>query len=343
MKRSRREFLKRAAATGAVAVATNPASARDVRSISPDAIVERFAALPGDVAFKILAPSPKGRKAFVASLGSDRMLFVASGIKSYVLCEAMRQADAQVDSQSDGPDIVDILEGRELALDSTVWAFGSPTFTPPDIQGVVSERTAMEAMITRSDNTATDMMFKATGADNVRAFIASAGLVNTLVPDSTRAFAGYLFGAPDYKNLTWEELQKVVQQPQAHPFLNTVQTLASSADDFVSYYSRALQGAFFKHAETLNEFRRILTLCDFIYLVPVPLGVSAYAKSGNADTTGFHARSFAGGMLFGGQWVYFAFIINWYAQSGADQQTVDAFYSAINASLSLVKDALSKD
>ena len=340
MKRSRRDFLKTAAATGAVAaVATNPARARDVRSISPDAIVERFAALPGDVAFKILAPSPKGRKAFVASLESDRMLFVASAIKSYVLCEALRQADAQ----SDGPDVVDILEGRELTLDSTVWAFGSPTFTPPDIQGVVSERTAMEAMITRSDNTATDMMFKATGADSVRAFIASAGLTNTLVPDSTRAFAGYQFGAPDYKNLTWEELQKVVQQPQVHPFLNTVQTLASSADDFVSYYSRALQGAFFTHAETLNEFRRILTLCDFIYLIPVPLGVSAYAKSGNADTPGFHARSFAGGMFFGDQWVYFAFIINWYAESQADQPTVDAFYSAINASLSVVKDALSKD
>jgi len=33
--------------------------------------------------------------------------------------------------------------------------------------------------------------------------------------------------------------------------------LASSPDDFVSYYSRALQGAFFTHAATLNEFRRI--------------------------------------------------------------------------------------
>src|SRR5688500_20389594 len=40
----------------------------------------------------------------------------------------------------------------------------------------------MEAMILRSDNTATDMMFKVAGADNVRAFIASAGLANTLVP-----------------------------------------------------------------------------------------------------------------------------------------------------------------
>jgi len=63
--------------------------------------------------------------------------------------------------QVDSPDVDAILGGeKELVLDSTVWSFGSPTFTPPDISGIVSERTTMEAMITRSDNTATDMMFK---------------------------------------------------------------------------------------------------------------------------------------------------------------------------------------
>ena len=34
--------------------------------------------------------------------------------------------------------------------------------------------------------------------DKVRAFIASAGLTNTLIPESTRSFIGYLLGAPDY-------------------------------------------------------------------------------------------------------------------------------------------------
>ncbi|MEI9865094.1 MAG: hypothetical protein WDN00_11205 [Limisphaerales bacterium] len=72
--------------------------------------------------------------------------------------------------------------------------------------------------------------------------------------------------------LTWERLLEVIQGPVVNPFFNTVETLASSADDFVSYYSRALQGEFFQHNETLNEFRRILTLCDFIYLIPLPLG-----------------------------------------------------------------------
>lgn len=251
-----------------------------------------------------------------------------------MLCEALRQADsANVDA---------VLERTELALDSTVWSFGSPIFNPPDLSGIVSERTTLEGMITRSDNTATDMMLKLVGPNNVRQFIAAAGLNNTLIPDSTRALTGYVFGATNYLNLTWEQLQEVVHGMQVHPFLNEVETFASSADNFVSYYSRALQGEFFQHTATLNEFRRILSLCDFIYLIPLPLGVSAYAKSGNADTVGFHARSIAGGMFFENRWVYFAFIINWDAAMPTDPDTVNQFFNAIHQSLSLVKFALSR-
>ena len=330
---SRRKFLKSAAASGTlVAVPAMPVAAKHVE---PEDITARFNQLPGDIAFKILAPDAKGKKAFVAQLNSTRQLFVASAIKTFVLCEALRQVDSE--------NVVETLEQREVALDSTIWSLGSPIFDPPNLTGVVSERTAMEAMITRSDNTATDMMFKVAGAANVRSFIASAGLKRTLVPDSTRAFTGYLFGAADYRNVTWEQVVELVRGPLVHPLLNDVQTLASSADDLVSYYSRALQGAFFRHRQTLNEFRRVLTLCDFIYLVPLPLGVSAYAKSGNADMPGFHARSIAGGLFTGDRWIYFAFIINWYAQSGDDPDTVARFFSAINESLSLVVSSLSKE
>lgn len=106
------------------------------------------------------------------------MLFVASAIKTFVLCEALRQVDAH--------DVVEKLETKELVLDSTVWSLDRLTFNPPDLTGLVSERTTLEAMITRSDNTATDMMFKLAGAANVRRFIAAAGLRRTLMPDSAR-------------------------------------------------------------------------------------------------------------------------------------------------------------
>lgn len=201
------------------------------------AIVSLFNTLPGDKALKIFAPSRDGRGGLVVQLNSEQRLFVASADKTFVLCEALHQADS--------PNIDAVLQATELTLDSTVWSFGSPIFNPPDLSGIVSERTTLEAMITRSDNTATDMMLKLVGPNNVRQFIAAAGLTNTLIPDSTRALTGYVFGATNYLNLSWEEIQEVVQGMQVHPFLNEVETFASSADDFVSYYSRALQGKFF--------------------------------------------------------------------------------------------------
>lgn len=336
MGQSRRQFLK-AGAAAAAGLATAPLVAATPKALNRDAIARAitslFNKLPGDKALKILAPSTDNEGGLQVQLNPGRRLFVASADKTYVLCEALRQVDS--------PNIRNELERTELTLDSTVWSFGSPIFNPPDLSGTVSVRTTLEAMITRSDNTATDMMLKHVGADNVRRFIAAAGLNDTQIPDSTRALTGYVFGAPNYLNLTWDELQEVVQGPQIFPFLNPVETFASSADDFVSYYSRALQGEFFQHNATLNEFRRILTLCDFIYLVPLPLGVSAYAKSGNADTTGFHMRSIAGGIFFDNTWVYFAFVINWYAPAANDPQTVGQFFNAIRQSLRLVKFALS--
>jgi beta-lactamase class A len=123
--------------------------------------------------------------------------------------------------------------------------------------------------------------------------------------------------------------------------MNKEQTLASSADDFVSYYSRALHGNFFKNKETLNEFRRILSLGDAIWLLPLPLGVSAFVKGGSIDVAGFHSVCAPGGMLFEDRWVYFCLVINWYAKSETDPETAKAFAAAGSRALTLVKEALS--
>jgi len=96
-------------------------------------------------------------------------------------------------------------------------------------------------------------------------------------------------GAKDYKTFTWEELGAATNQPIANSPLNKVETLASAADDLVPYYSRVLHGDFFKNKETLNEFRRILAMGDAIWLVPLPLGVSAFMKGGSIDVPRFHA------------------------------------------------------
>jgi beta-lactamase class A len=185
------------------------------------------------------------------------------------------------------------------------------------------------------------MIFKHVGPNNIRKFIRSAGLHNTLVPESTRSFFGYLLGAKDYKHYTWNQLTHS-SGVFVKPPLNNTQTLASSADDLVSYYSRALRGRFFKHEQTLSLFREILAMGDVIWLLPVPLGVSAFAKGGSIDTPGFHAVCAPGGMLFDDRWVYFSFIINWTARAASDPKTVAEFLAAGSRALTLVKDALSR-
>jgi beta-lactamase class A len=198
-------------------------------------------------------------------------------------------------------------------------------------------------MIMHSDNTATDIAIRFAQVERVRRFITDIGLTDTLVPDSTRIFFGYLLGAPDYLTFTWDELVDALDRdaPFVNPPLNNVESLASSADDLVSFYQRALQGEFFQFPETLAEFRRILTLADAIARV-FPLGVTGFAKGGSIDVPGFHCISLPGAMAFDDRWVYFAITINWNSPALADPATVNAFANGVSETLKLLKVALSR-
>ena len=267
MFRSRREFLAGAAGTAAavrMGPLTLPTVAETKEQTSPQEILSLFKSLPGDVVIKIHAPETNGKPEFLVESNSSKPMFAGSAIKTFILCEALRQADS--------PQVAKALTVEQLALDASVWSVDSATFNPPNLIGKVSERTALEAMIMHSDNTGTDMCLKYVGPDKVREFVASAGLKSVMIPESTRAFFGYLLGAKNYKAFTWEQICAAANQSIVNSPMNQVESLAGSADDFVSYYSRALQGEFFKNKETLNEFRRILSLGDAIWLVPLPLG-----------------------------------------------------------------------
>jgi beta-lactamase class A len=328
MVQTRRTFLMMAA-TGAAAPIFAAASPQG----TPNAlkILALFNALPGDKAVKILAPAAAGKPEFRVEMNTAKRMFVGSAIKTFILAETLRQADS--------PNIVRALTSQKLMLDASVWSVDSATFNPPNLIGSVSVRTALEAMIMHSDNTGTDMSLKHAGPDNVRSFIASAGLRSTEIPESTRVFFAYLLGAKNYKTFTWDELAAASGGTVNSP-MNRVETLASSADDFISYYSRALQGEFFKNKETTAEFRRILSLGDAIWLVPLPLGGTAFCKGGSIDVPGYHALCAPGGMLFGDRWVYFAFIHNWYAKEVTDPKTVADFARAASQAMAMVKDAV---
>ena len=343
MQQHRRTFLTRAISTTAAVLYGSHADFGQTEKANhgtrPDCseleaqILDLFSNLPDRKAVKIWAPATKDGPEVLVQLNAGQRMFVASTMKSFILCERLRQLDS--------PTIEQRIAEHELALDKRVWSPGSEIFNPPDLSGLVSERTAMEAMVVHSDNTATDMVLKSAGVDAVRKFIASIGLKQTMIADSTRIFAAYLIGAPNYKTITWDELIRIPPGPLAHPFLNNVETLASSPDDLVSFLSRALQGHFFSHRETLFQFRRILSLGDINHLVPFPLGLSVFGKAGYADVEGAHARSIAGAVYFPNRWVYFSMMLNWDAEEADDPETVKAFYGAIHRSILLLQRRLS--
>ncbi len=335
MLHSRREFI--AGAAGAAAIGITPQAlpvtigGRGVPS--QQEIVSLFKSLPGDVAIKIYAPATGNKPEFMVQSNASKVMFVGSAFKSFVLCEALRQADS--------PTVTQTIAAQQLALDASVWSLDSATFNPPNLIGKVSLRTALEAMILHSDNTATDMCLKHVGADKVRELIASMGLRSTMIPDSTRVFFGYLLGAKDYKNFTWEQLGAAANQSMANKPLNNVTSMSSSADDFVSYYSRALQGRFFKNPQTLSQFRQILSTGDAIWRMPMPLGASAFTKGGSIDVPGFHAVCVPGGMFFDDRWVYFCLTVNWTAAADIDPGTMQSFAEAAGRALAMVKEAVS--
>jgi beta-lactamase class A len=304
---------------------------------SPDYILDQFRKLPGTIALRIWAPAAQGKPEFAVASNAPERLFVGSAIKAIVLGEVLRSLD--------GPDIVQMLTTTQLALDESVWSVDSATFNPPHLTGQVSLRTTLEAMINHSDNTATDMALQYAGAGKVRGFIASLGLQSTMIPDSTRSLFGYLLGASNYRTFTWAELEAAGKSnaPFVNSPLNDVETLASSADDFIRYYSIGLPGGLFKNPATVSEFRRILTFGDAIWLVPLPLGVQSFAKGGSIDVPGFHCLCVPGGMIVNGRWVYFAFIINWKAAAVTDPATMTAFVKAVSAPTTHVVEKLPTD
>jgi beta-lactamase class A len=339
MSLSRRVFFGALAAAAAAPWRTFGATTPDSQSnFSSDSlsgqILALFKPLPGINSLKIFAPATNSQPELLVQLNPGKRLFVGSVIKSFILCQVLRKLES-----SGG---VGRLSSTQLALDASVWSPYSPTLNPPNLIGMVSERTALEAMIMHSDNTGTDMSILQAGVENVRNFIASIGLTQTQVPLSTRSFFGYLYGAPNYKTITWSELEGFINSkaPIVNQTLNNTITLASSANDLVSYYSRALVGDFFLNDKTTAEFQRILSLAGAVRLF-VPLGATGFGKGGSIDYPGDHAVSYAGGMFFSKRWVFSAFTIKWDAPAEDDPATVKAWIDAVAAALKLVFDALS--
>src|SRR5215213_3263164 len=326
-------------ATPTAMIAEEPA--RDGLAVE---VIELFDALPGTKGLKFWAPPDAGRAGWSASIEADRELVIASAFKAFVLAEYLRQAEETLDPTAAAPLGAQLGEQlqEELALDESVFTLGSPIFNPPHLTGMVTARTTMQAMILESDDTAADMLLQRVGPERVRGLIADLGLRQTRIPDSTRQYVGYVFGDPDWRTLTWERLLPLVENAPYPPrfALNDEITMASSADDLVSFYARALPGELFRHPETLAAFRTTLALKDEINQI-FPLGVNSFVKGGSLDAFSDHVLSVAGGIYVAQRWVYFAVILNWSDdEAGSVGSVAPAFASVGHAAFTTIRDRL---
>ena len=270
----------------------------------------------------------------LVSDSSSTQLFFASAIKTFIVCQYLREAEAGR-----------VSEDEQLEVNDSVRTDASPVLL--NLTGTTAARTILEALITHSDNTATDIALKHVGPNRVRSFIAAAGLNATLIPDSTRRFFSYNVGAPLGVDLGWAGLQEVLRTEQLpgppRPPLNNQQTLASSADDLVSFYKRALDGDFFNKPATLTEFKRIHLNNTFF-----PHDTVGYGKGGSGNWVAdrgnvpvFHALSFAGQMIVGATPVTFCFAVNWMSEHPEAEALTPAFIAVVKGSMEAIKQGLS--
>ena len=330
---SRRQTLALFASTP-LASTLSPAAAQTGPSANATRDLEEqlreFKAFPGTKSFRIDIGSNT-----VASQAAATQLFVASAIKTFILCQYLRDVEA-----------ARLSEDEQLVVNNTVRTSASPVLL--NLNGTTPARSILEAMIAHSDNTATDVALLRVGPDRVRSLIASAGLDATLIPDSTRLFFSHNVGAPLGVDIGWAGVKQVLESGHSlgppRPPLNKRVTLASSAANLVSFYKRALGGRFFTKRATLVEFKRIHLTNNFF-----PNDTVSYAKGGSADLLAhsrtvpdFHALSYAGQMVVGATPVTFCFVVNWMSEdpNSTSEALAPAFADVVNGCLVAIKQQL---
>lgn len=262
-------------------------------------ILTIFEQLPGQKAMKV--QTLKNNTLWNVKLNENLPLFCASSFKVYVLAEFLRQME-------DGK--VQLTD--KLVVSDEMRSPSSSVFE--ELSGNTTALIALEAMIMHSDNTATDLLLRHLSPEAVRAFIQEIGLDNTFIPDSTRIFFSYLLGADNNTDLGWKKISEAINSQElktSRTIINNQQTMISTPANFVSFYSRALEGEFFKKSETLMEFKRILALPSILGQF-IPDGAFGYVKGGSINFPPQFALSVAGGVRFSNNhWAYYSFLINW--------------------------------
>ena len=278
----------------------------------------RLRKLPGYSVHAIAVESPKNEALLRIDHMSDRPLVIGSAFKTFIVTKCLQDIEEERLSLT-----------QLIAIDDRIRVDASNVFI--DLTGRVRLKSVLNAISGESDNTAADAVMSKVGPDRVRAFIASAGLTSTRIPDSLRIFQSYASGAPLNTDIGWEGIKKILQgnfPGTPRPILNNQVSIMSTASELVSYYQRVMRGEFFRLPATVTEFKRLHALGNALAsdLPETPI----YAKAGNASWLGYNLFTFAGQMILNnGNKVTFAFVINWDGPDTSVPAVFAEFKSAI--------------
>ncbi len=200
---------------------------------------------------------------------------VGSAFKAFVAAEYARQVAA---GEIEPDARVEIVPG--VRVDSSV-----VTEQLPD-GATMPLHEAAEAMIAASDNTATDLVMGAVGADRVRALLADLELPNATLPDSTASLYS-----------RWK----------TNPGARVNASLVTMADLARFYWAtvaeRALGGA-------TDRFLALMREEDLLQGSSWPNDAICYRKSGMVEPPPLLAMSMAGALDVDGEVTAFAFALN---------------------------------
>lgn len=291
--------MRRRALPAAFAAIATPASAQaSLSDAALDEAARSLTGLPGQTALLLEAEGPKGRIRLAHREAAP--VFVGSVVKTFILAAYLKAVE----------------EGRlsleeALPVDDDARSPVSPVFGA--LTGTAPAVVALEAMITHSDNTATDMVIRRVTPAAVRALIAARGLAGTRIPDSTRIMVSALAGAPPGVDLGWAGIQALdrgAPMPSPRTPINEVSTMVSTGQDMVAWYDFVLAGRYFTKPETLATFKRIQSMATAMPQVAPP-DVIAYGKGGSITWEQAQAMAVAGQMVAGPVRATFFQGVNW--------------------------------
>ena len=124
-------------------------------------LLKAFLSLPGEKSAQIDVDAP--RHPWRIGHQPDALLFCGSCFKTFVLTTFLQEVETGRLSESD-----------QIDINNNIRSVGGGVFD--FLTGTASARTVLEAMISHSDNTATDAAMSRVGVDKVRAFLLKAGL-----------------------------------------------------------------------------------------------------------------------------------------------------------------------